>query len=321
MTPPLTRRQATMEELRSTLQQTRQANAALLAQNQELLARLENQAPPQPEPRPMDPRPTLPLPTRFTGTVSECSNFITKIQLLFALYPRVYPTAALKSGLLISLLDGAAADWAARELRENPELIHDYDNLIQRFTNAFDDHERRFKSQHRLMSLRQGSRSVATYSQEFRSLALHTQWDTAALLAHYIQGLRDDIQDLLICLTDPTSIDEAIAKATACEVRIHSRARNRATTGSNGYTLGNQRQPPTQPRGPLTQEEKDRRRANNLCAYCGDASHLRANCPRTPQRPGPNNPAPAAGRGPLRLAAVAVPAESEDQGNGPAQGQ
>ena len=36
---------------------------------------------------------------------------------------------------------------------------------------------------------------------------------------------------------------------------------------------------PTGRRGPLTAEEKDRRRINNLCMYCGLAGHFVGECP------------------------------------------
>ena len=38
----------------------------------------------------------------------------------------------------------------------------------------------------------------------------------------------------------------------------------------------------TQPRGPLTKEEKDRRRAEGLCLYCGEPGHNFGACPRLP---------------------------------------
>ncbi|KAI0999937.1 hypothetical protein K3495_g8263 [Podosphaera aphanis] len=36
----------------------------------------------------------------------------------------------------------------------------------------------------------------------------------------------------------------------------------------------------TQPRGPLSQEKRDRRRRNGLCYYCGEPGHKPGSCPR-----------------------------------------
>ena len=40
----------------------------------------------------------------------------------------------------------------------------------------------------------------------------------------------------------------------------------------------------TRRRGPLSEEEKLRRRANRLCLYCGGPGHIVVNCPHRPRR-------------------------------------
>ena len=40
----------------------------------------------------------------------------------------------------------------------------------------------------------------------------------------------------------------------------------------------------TQRRGPLSDGEKQRRRAHRLCLYCGGPGHIAVNCPRKPRR-------------------------------------
>jgi 6-phosphogluconolactonase/glucosamine-6-phosphate isomerase/deaminase len=39
----------------------------------------------------------------------------------------------------------------------------------------------------------------------------------------------------------------------------------------------------TRRRGPLSEEEKQRRRANRLCLYCGGPGHIAVNCPHCPK--------------------------------------
>ena len=39
----------------------------------------------------------------------------------------------------------------------------------------------------------------------------------------------------------------------------------------------------TRRRGPLSDEEKQRRRANRLCLYCGGLGHIAINCPDRPK--------------------------------------
>ena len=40
----------------------------------------------------------------------------------------------------------------------------------------------------------------------------------------------------------------------------------------------------TRHRGPLSEEEKQRHRANRLGLYCGGPGHMAVNCPHTPRR-------------------------------------
>ena len=40
----------------------------------------------------------------------------------------------------------------------------------------------------------------------------------------------------------------------------------------------------TRRRGPLSKEEKQRRRANRLCLYCGGPGHIAVNCSHRPRR-------------------------------------
>ena len=40
----------------------------------------------------------------------------------------------------------------------------------------------------------------------------------------------------------------------------------------------------TRRRGPLSEEEKQRRRANRLCLYCGGPGHIAVTCPHRPKR-------------------------------------
>jgi hypothetical protein len=45
----------------------------------------------------------------------------------------------------------------------------------------------------------------------------------------------------------------------------------------------------TRPRGPLTLAERQRRKDNNLCFYCGSAVHSFNDCPNRRSRPGALN--------------------------------
>lgn len=75
----------------------------------------------------------------------------------------------------------------------------------------------------RLCSLRQGSRSVAEYVIDFRTLAVEAGWNEESLQAVFHQGLSEQIKDELISYPEPSDLD----KLVALSIRIDNRCRER----------------------------------------------------------------------------------------------
>jgi hypothetical protein len=114
--------------------------------------------------------------------------------------------------------------------------------------------------------------------------------------------LRDDVQDLLLTLADPSSFSEAITYVIRCDNRLFEcRQEKKVTSNAQLWntrptTLPSvpQATPVAQPAsfGPapmqidttkfksLTKAEKLRRRTNNLCFYCGNPGHIAHQCPQ-----------------------------------------
>jgi hypothetical protein len=116
------------------------------------------------------------------------------------------------------------------------------------------------------------------------------------LIDQFCCGFRDDVQDLLLTLADPSSFSEVITQAIRCDSRMFERRQEKKVT-SNAQ-LWNSR-PTMFPSvsqttlvarpasfGPtpmqidiakfksLTKAEKLRRKTNNLCLYCGNPGHI-----------------------------------------------
>jgi hypothetical protein len=71
----------------------------------------------------------------------------------------------------------------------------------------------------------------------------------------------------------------------------------------------------TEPRGPLTQAEKDRRRAEGLCMYCGEKGHQYTKCQKLANRPATGAAATAVpAAAPTTSAAPAAPSEPATTG-------
>ncbi|KAI0037945.1 hypothetical protein FA95DRAFT_1506271 [Auriscalpium vulgare] len=119
----------------------------------------------------------------------------------------------------------------------------------------------------------------------------------------FYRGLKDEVKDLLVGLHEPTVFNEYVALSIMADNRVHRRALEKKQDSGKGKgkqtpiatarpsqsssfsnaSPASSSNAPT-PRAPLTQEEKDRRRREGLCLYCGLGKHLISNCPNMSER-------------------------------------
>lgn len=59
-------------------------------------------------------------------------------------------------------------------------------------------------------------RSTSTYASDFWQLVCDMNWREDALMSQFHRGLRNDIKDLLLSISDPQTFDEAISQAVKC---------------------------------------------------------------------------------------------------------
>jgi len=88
------------------------------------------------------------------------------------------------------------------------------------FEAMFGDSDKARTSANKLHRLQQGTRSAIVYTSEFRQLACDVNWGEAALIDHFRYRFRDDVQNLLLTLADPSSFSEAITQAIWCDNRL-----------------------------------------------------------------------------------------------------
>ncbi len=122
------------------------------------------------------------------------------------------------------------------------------------------------------------------------------------MIDQFCCGLRDDVQDLLLTFTDPSSFREAITQAIRCDNRLFERRQEKKVTSSTQLwnsrptmlPLVPQTTPVARPASfgpapmqidtakfkPLTEAQKLRRRINNLCLYYGNPGHIARQCPQ-----------------------------------------
>ena len=209
----------------------------------------------------------------------------------------------------MSLLSGRALKWAIAVVGRNSRLATNYDAFIQEFRLVFDHPVDGPDAASRLHGIRQGTRSVADYTVEFRILAAESTWDDAALKSAYQRGLGETIKDLILQKQPPT-LDALIALALQADDRLRERNRERARAGvtnklpsakpSSKTPGGDSTSSPTsvyrtsiapmsvdEPmemgKSRLSAEERERRMRERLCLYCSDGGHVIRSCPVRPK--------------------------------------
>ena len=144
----------------------------------------------------------------------------------------------------------------------------------------------------RLLRLRQGLGSAADYAITFRTLAADSGWDEQALISVFYDGLSDALKDGLATVETPNDFETLVSLAFQLGNRLGERHRTQphtrrsadvpAPSWSSAPSSSSDPEPMHIGGTRLSQAERDRRRREGLCFYCGKAGHLRASCPDCP---------------------------------------
>uniref|UniRef100_A0A3B4ZJD2 CCHC-type domain-containing protein n=1 Tax=Stegastes partitus TaxID=144197 RepID=A0A3B4ZJD2_9TELE len=236
--------------------------------------------------------PNVPVPERFSGDGGSCQAFLTQVSLVFDLQPLSYSTDRAKIAFLVSLLTGAAREWGTAVWDRQEAICNSYTAFKDEMKKIFDHPIQGRDASHRLLNIRQGNRSVAEFSVEFRALAAGSGWNDESLQVAFYAALHDSIKDELATWDETTSLDETIALATRIDTRIRERRRERSqrTDPPRLRPVPSQVVSPSPPhssdpepmqlgRTQLSAKERKHRRDTNACMYCGKPGHFLAACP------------------------------------------
>lgn len=256
----------------------------------------------QPVPAPTPPTPArevhIPDPKPFSGELGKCRGFLLQCTLIFDQKPHTYASDRSKVSYIIGLLTSRALTWAEAFLETTPLHTLSHQVFTTELLKVFDGPVRGREAAKRLMSLRQGNRSVAELSVEFRTLAADSGWNPAALMDHFLQCLTDTMKDELATLDLPTTLDELIDLAIRLDNRLRERFRERRTPYQGPFPgRGSFSPPEPSPAFPsasaaepmqvgsthLTPMERQKRLQAGACLYCGEVGHFRVSCPIRPK--------------------------------------
>lgn len=265
-------------------------------------------APPAPPATPAAREPHIPTPERYSGNLGTCSQFLLQCSLVFDLQPNTYNTDKSRIAFIISLLTGRAAQWATAVVENNSPACRSYVEFTEEMKKIFDHPLKGKEAATRLLSLKQGSSSVAQYAIDFRILAAESGWDNTALQGVFMKGLNDRVKDELAARDETTSLEELISLATRLDNRLRERQReksgrqflprvltspqlssstsapvNVAPVHCTSPEPSAEEEPMQLGRARLTTAERQRRQRSGLCIYCGQAGHYINTCPQLPK--------------------------------------
>uniref|UniRef100_A0A8C6XVG6 ribonuclease H n=1 Tax=Naja naja TaxID=35670 RepID=A0A8C6XVG6_NAJNA len=225
------------------------------------------------------------VPDKFSGQPEMFPAFMGQCQLFMAMRPEDFPDDRARVGFVISLLSGSAARWATPLLVQNSPLLMDYQGFWQHMPRCIKD-------------LRQGKRPLQDYIAEFRLLCMDSTWNDAALLDAFQDGLSDELQDELVRVEAPPTLDTLVVQCLCIDAHLQRQKTRRPVQESPSVSVP-PRPAPTVPRVTpsfmttaaepmelgaartrLTTQEQTRRHQGGLCLYCGEPGHFAVSCPR-----------------------------------------
>jgi hypothetical protein len=157
--------------------------------------------------------------------------------------------------------------------------------------------------------------SAASYSQTFQTLAAPLGLDKKSKCLMFFGGLKLEVKKAIIIAGRSTEFQELVNQAIKFDQLFYQQFRQtKRESQDDGLSYPNKRRqnyrntnpkapaptpdsqaqttPPVTPlpntisrfRLPLTESEKEYRRRNNLCAYCGDSEHAVETCPQVKKK-------------------------------------
>ena len=180
-----------------------------------------------PSPSASSREPFIPAPERYDGDLGTCRSFLLQCSLVFELQPQTYPTEKSRIAYLIGSLRGEALAWATAVWERGSTVTENYSAFTEEMRRVFDHPVRGREASQRLLRLRQGSRSVASFAVEFRTLAAESGWNGEALQGVFLSALSDDIKDQLTSREESTDLDELISLSIRFDNRLRERRRER----------------------------------------------------------------------------------------------
>jgi len=216
----------------------------------------------------------LALPDKFDGLAGQCRGFIRHVRIYVESQRDQFSSEGSKCTFLMSLLYGKAIDWASAVWETDSQFRSSFEYLLHQLSEVFEYPEGGKDISIQLLHMSQGIRTAADFAIEFRTLAAQSGWNDVSLKAVFKQSLHLELQAELACKGEDLTFSEYTPKRKSTRQPFF-----------NSLTTPSDHQEPMQINyAHLSDEERIRRRQQNLCYYCGETGHHNVECPHKARR-------------------------------------
>lgn len=264
-------------------------------------------------------KPRADSPEKFSGKREDWKSFRSQMELFFLAQSSQYPTDAAKIMFALSRLgDTAAYKYMEKHIpafkldeEDRPTIISDIDKFWSVMTKNFGVTNAHIVAESQLRALKQKG-SALDYTNKFVQLVADTEWNDAAKISQYRIGLKEAVQEAMSRHDEPRKFSDFSDLAIDVDTRQYGYFLQKQPVRSTPVLSTTRNQAPVSaPRSfvpavaapapsmamdlsqaqhrPVSAEEKQRRRDNDLCSYCGLEGHWVKECPTKPAGSKPGN--------------------------------
>jgi len=250
-------------------------------------------------------------PDLYDGSPEKASAFWNTLANYYTINDAVYATDTQKvsSALTYFKIGTPGGNWASDRMRTaldaNPVNYGTWNDFKTAFEQQFIPPAAQMEAIQKMHDTRMGTNSFTTWFQEWSTQARRARVDETTKMWAFRHNLPDGLRHKLLTLSpQPATLTELVDKTREFDRnwQIYGGSAGSSTRGqgpSRGNWHGNRnpriqeikddteieiatthpRRGSTKKRGKLTQQERQRRMANNLCLYCAQPGHMAAKCP------------------------------------------
>ena len=238
----------------------------------------------------------------FAGDRRYLKGFLAKMNLIFMIHPDRFNNDETKVIYVISRLYGNAMNWAASLMENQDPCLLNYEAFVERMKSVYGSYDSTFIANQKLRTIRQKRLGdIRSYILEFNSYADESSWNEEAKMDAFLVGLNDQIATrILEMFPGPRSLTamQTIASRIDGRLSAHRQFTNNQNRSNNNLNNNNSNKKRwnfykkgsnSKHYGPLSDEEKERRKRENLCLYCGSSNHTLGNCPLKNKKKSPSS--------------------------------